>query len=131
MALTGRTGLLALLGIVPVALMPGWASVLGWAAVVLAAVGVDVLLAGSPRGLAIERAPLAAIRLGETVSADLVLANRGRRRVHGVIRDGWQPSAGAEPSGRGVRGQSPAALGQSARTSCRRGRAFSAATTGS
>ena len=98
MSLTGRSGLLALLGIVPVALVPGWASVLGWAAFVLVVLAADLLLAGSPRGLAIERAPLAAIRLGESACADLVLANRGKRAVHAVVRDGWQPSAGAEPA---------------------------------
>ena len=48
MAITGRAALLALVGVVPVALAPGAASVLGWLALVLLVVGVDLALAGSP-----------------------------------------------------------------------------------
>jgi uncharacterized protein (DUF58 family) len=95
MAITGRTALLALLGMVPVALVPGWGALLGWAGLVLVLVAADVALAGSPRRLVVERPPLSSVRLGEAIEAPLVLANRGRRRVHGVVRDAWQPSAGA------------------------------------
>lgn len=95
MAITGRTALLALLGMVPVTLVPGWGALLGWAGLVLVLVAADVALAGSPRRLVVERPPLSSVRLGEAIEAPLVLANRGRRRVHGVLRDAWQPSAGA------------------------------------
>jgi uncharacterized protein (DUF58 family) len=95
MAITGRTALLALLGMVPVVLLPGWGALLGWAGLVLVLVAADVALAGSPRRLVVERPPLSSVRLGEAIEAPLVLANRGRRRVRGVVRDAWQPSAGA------------------------------------
>ena len=95
MTITGRAVLLALLGMVPAALEPGWPTLLGWWALWILAVGVDVLLAGSPRGIAVERAPLPSVRLGELIEAPYVLANHGRRRVRGLVRDGWQPSAGA------------------------------------
>jgi uncharacterized protein (DUF58 family) len=97
-SLTGRTALLALLGLVPIALFPGWGAFLGWAAVVLIAIGVDLLLAGSPRALTVHREPVAAVRLGQPTQAGIVLSNAGKRRVRGLVRDGWQPSAGATPS---------------------------------
>ena len=65
MALTGRAALLALAGVVPVALAPGWATLLGWALLVLLLVAVDVALAGSPRALRLRRESSGAVRLGE------------------------------------------------------------------
>jgi uncharacterized protein (DUF58 family) len=97
-ALTGRAALLALAGLVPVVLWPGIWTIVAWAVVVLVAVGADLLLAGSPRRLRVEREPVPAVRLGEPVQASFVLANPGRRRVRGLVRDGWQPSAAASPS---------------------------------
>ena len=95
MSLSGRTALLTLIGLVPVALFPGWPALLGWAGFVLLAVLVDLLLAGSPRAVTVEREPVAAVRLGQPATAEFVLSNTGRRRVRGLVRDGWQPSAGA------------------------------------
>jgi uncharacterized protein (DUF58 family) len=94
-AITGRAALLAALGVVPLALFPGWPAMLAWAGVVLVGIGLDLLLAGSPRGLTVQRLPVASVRLGERVEAAFVLANTGRRRVRGLVRDAWQPSAGA------------------------------------
>jgi uncharacterized protein (DUF58 family) len=94
MALTGRVALLALAGVVPIVLAPGWPTLLGWALVVVLLVALDLALAGSPRPLLVQREPVATLRLGEDVRAALVLANGGRRRVRGVLRDGWVPSAG-------------------------------------
>jgi uncharacterized protein (DUF58 family) len=97
-SISGRAALLALLGLVPVALFPGWTALLGWAGVVLIGVLADLLLAGSPRTLRVQREPVAAVRLGQPTTATFVLSNTGRRRVHGLVRDGWQPSAGATGS---------------------------------
>ncbi len=94
MALTGRASLLALAGVVPVALAPGWATLLGWALLVLLLVAADVALAGSPRALRLRRESSGAVRLGESATARIVVANDGRRRVRGLLRDGWPPSAG-------------------------------------
>ncbi len=94
MALTGRAVLLALAGIVPVALAPGWATLLGWALLVVVLVVADVLLAGSPRWLRLHREGPASVRLGEDVQVGLLVENGGPRRVRGLLRDGWPPSAG-------------------------------------
>ena len=98
MAITGRAVLLAAAGVLPVALAPGWVTVLGWAAVWLLALGADLALAGSPRAVRVQRDPLPAVRLGEQVPAAVTLTNTGRRRVRGTARDAWQPSAGATPA---------------------------------
>jgi uncharacterized protein (DUF58 family) len=97
-AITGRAPLLVLLGVVPVALWPGWASLLGWLLLVALVVAVDVALAGSPRVLRFERAGAPSVRQGEPVDAELVVTNIGSRRVRGMLRDAWQPSAGAARS---------------------------------
>jgi uncharacterized protein (DUF58 family) len=94
-ALTGRTVLLVLLGAGAVALAPGLATTLAWLAVVAAGVGVDLLLAGSPRALVLERRPSGPVRLGEATEAVLVVTSTGRRHLRGVLRDAWAPSAGA------------------------------------
>jgi uncharacterized protein (DUF58 family) len=95
MAWSGWFVLLVALGILPIVLFddPMW--LLLWV-IIVAAVGViDLLLAGSPRRLALERRLPDRVRLGETVSSELLVTNAGRRRLRGIIRDGWQPSAGA------------------------------------
>jgi len=97
MTITGRTALLALVGVVPVGLAPGGATLLGWLAVVALAVGADLLLAASPRRLQLVREPVPVVRLGEPVEAGLLVTNTGRRRLRGLVRDAWQPSAGAGP----------------------------------
>jgi uncharacterized protein (DUF58 family) len=94
-AITGRAAALTVLGVVPLVLFPGWAALLAWAGVVLAGIAADLLLAGSPRRLTVQREAVGSVRLGEPAEAAFVLANTGRRRVRGVVRDAWQPSAGA------------------------------------
>lgn len=96
MTLTGRAALLALVGVVPIGLAPGWTTLLFWTALVAAVVTADLVIAGSPRGVAVVRDPLPSVRLGEQAVAPLVLVNTGRRRVRGLARDAWQPSAGAQ-----------------------------------
>ncbi|MGW4637823.1 DUF58 domain-containing protein [Sphaerisporangium sp. NPDC004334] len=98
MALTGRAGLIAALGAVVVlfAPRPGYA-VLGLLLVLGALVAVDLLLAGSVRPLSFHRGGERLVRLGESVTVELVVANPGRRRVRGALRDAWPPSAGAAP----------------------------------
>ena len=94
MALTGRAALLALLGAVPVAMgAPWWGVAL---ALLLVAV-VDALLAAPVGGLRLERDGDTACRLGETATVRLRVTNASRRRLRGVLRDAWVPSAGAGP----------------------------------
>jgi uncharacterized protein (DUF58 family) len=95
MAVTGRTALLALIGVVPVALAPGWATLLGWAALVAVAVGIDRFLAARLDRVAVTRESIASVRLGEPTTSSVLLTNAGARTLRGVVRDAWQPSAGA------------------------------------
>ncbi|MGB8500847.1 MAG: DUF58 domain-containing protein, partial [Mycobacterium sp.] len=98
MVVTGRTALLALLCVLPVALS-AWPATLFWFALlaVLGLVAVDVALAASTRALRFARDGDVAARLGQPADAVLVAANGGRRRFKGQIRDAWAPSARAEP----------------------------------
>ncbi|OBJ56765.1 DUF58 domain-containing protein [Mycobacterium sp. 1423905.2] len=98
MILTGRTGLLALLCVLPIALSPWPARAFVILLVALAAaVAVDVVLAASTRGLRYSRSPDSSARLGQSVTAGLMIHNDGRRRFRGQVRDAWPPSARAEP----------------------------------
>lgn len=98
MVLTGRVGLIALLGAVPVVLSPSPAVVFVvlWAALGVA-VGVDVVLAGAPRRLELTRTGATSARLGQPVTAELTVFNPGRSRFRGFVRDAWAPSACAQP----------------------------------
>ncbi|WP_283138473.1 DUF58 domain-containing protein [Rhizohabitans arisaemae] len=98
MALTGRTGLLALLGTIVVlfAPRPGLA-VLVIEGLLLLAVVLDLCLAGSVRALRFTREGERLVRLGDSVTVDLIVANPGRRRVRGLLRDAWPPSAHPAP----------------------------------
>ncbi|GHF23811.1 lipoprotein [Amycolatopsis deserti] len=97
MAITGRAGLLALVGIVVVALgVPSWTGVLAVLGVIALGVVVDLVLAASVRGLVFARSGASAARLGETVEVTLSVTNPGSRPLRGVLRDAWPPSAGVE-----------------------------------
>ncbi|WP_010525238.1 DUF58 domain-containing protein [Nesterenkonia sp. F] len=96
MVLTGRLlGLALALSIVVVA-VPVPATVAVCLALLAVLVVVDLLLAGSPRRIRVDRVPTEAVRLGRTTTATTAVHHQGRRRLHGLLRDGWQPSAGAE-----------------------------------
>jgi uncharacterized protein (DUF58 family) len=95
MALTGRTVLLLLVGLVPTVLWPSATTVRVWWLLTVAAIVVDLLLAVSPRALFVVREPVARVRLGDTATSTLSVTNPTRRRLRGVLRDAWQPSAGA------------------------------------
>ena len=111
MSISGRVPLLLLLGVVAVVLRPQAGTAWLWVLAVLLLVGVDLLLAPSPTLLAVERRPTGSVRLGDPTSTTLVATNGSRRRLRGVVRDAWQPTAGAvhnrhritlDPSGRSV-----------------------------
>ena len=80
-----------------------------WLVAVIAVGALDAALAGSPRALRLERSLPSRVRLGETVASTLYLTNTGRRRVHGVVRDGWQPSAAGRMPDPGAAGARPPA----------------------
>ena len=95
MVVTGRIPLLLLLGLVPVALRPEASTVRLWLLVVAVLAVADVLLAPSVKSLAVSRRPIGTVRLGYDAESVLLVENAGRRRVRGVVRDAWQPTAGA------------------------------------
>lgn len=98
MTLTGRAGLIALICVLPIGLSPWPATTFVVALAGLSlAVGVDVALAASTRRLRFSRTGDTAARLGETVTATLLVENPGSRRFRGQVRDAWAPSARAEP----------------------------------
>jgi len=97
-AVTGRLALLALLGIVPVALVPDLLTVALVSLLLLLAVAVDLALAAPVARLRLSRTGATAVRLGEPAQVRLTVANPSRRRLHGVLRDAWVPSAGASPA---------------------------------
>ncbi|NUT70004.1 DUF58 domain-containing protein [Pseudarthrobacter sp. C4D7] len=96
MAISGRFVAVVLLGLVPVLLLPGWPAILATAAVLLALVGADLLLAASLRQVGTVRAEPENVTLDNVVAAGFTLRNGGTRRLRGTFRDGWQPSAGAQ-----------------------------------
>ncbi len=95
MILTGRSLALLLCGAVPAVLRPEFSTVWAWAGLCVVLVAADAVAAGSPRAITLTRVPSQQVRLGESGSTTLLVSNTGRRRFRGVLRDAWQPSAGA------------------------------------
>lgn len=96
MAITGRVPLLLLLGLVPVVLWPGKGTVWAWTAFVVVLTLLDWLVAPRPETLEVQRQQPGAVRLGTAARSRLVLRNAGQRRIRALIRDAWQPTAGAD-----------------------------------
>lgn len=95
MAVSGWFVALVAFGVVPIVLIGEPLALVGWLALIVALTITELAIAGSPRALVLRRDLPGALRLGETVETRLLLANAGRRRVRGIVRDGWPPSAGA------------------------------------
>lgn len=103
MFLSGRLPILVALGVVPVVLLslagtPAWLAALGWVVLCALLAGVDAVAAPSPRTLELSRDLPRRTRVGEPVAARLRVRNGGSRRIRGLLRDAWQPTAGAPPS---------------------------------
>lgn len=98
MVLTGRTGLVALICVLPIALSPWPATTFVALLIALTVlVVVDIALAASPARLRYVRSPDRSARLGQQVECGLLIRNDGPRSFHGQIRDAWPPSAQAHP----------------------------------
>jgi len=97
-ALSGWFVLLVLAGLVPVIAIGDLAALWAWLAIVVALGAIDLLLAGSPRALRLERSLPPRVRLGEPAASRITLTNAGRRTVRGLARDAWSPSARPLPS---------------------------------
>jgi uncharacterized protein (DUF58 family) len=96
MALSGRFVMLALLGLAPVLLLPGWWTVLAVVLALAALLALELGLAASLRGIDIQRSKPGNVALNSPAVSVLTVRNNGRRRLRATIRDAWQPSAGAQ-----------------------------------
>jgi uncharacterized protein (DUF58 family) len=96
MALSGRFVMLALLGLAPVLLLPGWWTVLAVVLALAALLALELGLAASLRGIDIQRSEPGNVALNSPAISGLTVRNNGRRRLRATIRDAWQPSAGAQ-----------------------------------
>jgi uncharacterized protein (DUF58 family) len=79
-----------------VLLVPVPGTVLLWTLVVVVLCGVDAGLAASPRQVAVSRSVPGSVRLTEQTRSVLTLTNLTSRRLRALVRDAWQPSAGAQ-----------------------------------
>jgi uncharacterized protein (DUF58 family) len=95
MAITGRVPLLLLLGLVAVLARPAGSTAWLWLLVVVLLVGLDLLLAPASGSLTVARRPPGRVRAGHETASTVSVENRGSRRANLLVRDAWQPSAGA------------------------------------
>ncbi|GAB49217.1 DUF58 domain-containing protein [Mobilicoccus pelagius] len=95
MSLTGRAVVLTLLGLLAVPFAPRLLTAVVWLLLVAVIVAADVALAARISDLRLVRVPLDPVHLDEDTATSLVVHHGGRRHARGVLRDAWQPSAGA------------------------------------
>ena len=95
MAITGRAALVALIATIAALALQTVAGLVVVDGLIAAAILADLALAGSVRQLRMGRSGDTRVMLGEVGATSLTIANPGRRAVHGLLRDAWQPSAGA------------------------------------
>ena len=95
MTITGRLPLLLLLGIGLVVVRPSGDTVLLYLVVVALMVALDTVLAAPPGDVTVSREASARGRVGDHLTSTLFLHNTTRRRLRLLVRDAWQPSAGA------------------------------------
>ncbi len=103
MVISGRVPLLLLLGLAPVVLRPAMSTVWLWVLVVLVLSLLDWLLAPLPAALSFVRRPVGTVRMGYPTETLLLVSNTSGRRVRALVRDAWQPTAGASENRHRVR----------------------------
>lgn len=101
MFVTGRVALALAVGVVPLVLagLAGYSAyaALGiWVGLCVVLVVVDVVSAPSPRSVVVTRRVPSRTRLGEPVPVSVAVQNQGSRTLNALIRDAWQPTAGAD-----------------------------------
>ncbi len=93
MQLTIRAFILALLGFIPLVLVPRPGVVLVWAFIWLVCVLIDWLLTPKPKALTLTRNITPhTVRLGEPAVNELVVYNPTQRRMRVDVRDVWAPT---------------------------------------
>ncbi|RPF25863.1 DUF58 domain-containing protein [Georgenia muralis] len=92
---TARAAVVTALGALPAAVWPTTTTVGLWVGLVVLGCAVDTALAASPRAVTVDRSVGTSVRLGEAATSVVTLTSTGSRRLRGVLRDAWPPSAGA------------------------------------
>ncbi len=95
MAISGRVPLLLLLGLVPVVVRPVGSTVWLWLLLVVLLAGLDWLRAPRPDALELVRRPTPTVRMDHPTDTALAVRNVSARGVRALVRDAWQPTAGA------------------------------------
>lgn len=100
MFVTGRLALALAVGVIPLVLSglagyPAYPVLGAWIALCALLVAVDLALSASPRSVTVSRRVPNRARLGEPVPVSVAVHNHGTRTLHALIRDAWQPTAGA------------------------------------
>jgi uncharacterized protein (DUF58 family) len=103
MTVTSRVPVLLLLGLVAVVLRPAMSTTWLWVLTVLALAGLDLALAASPGVVRLDRLPTGRVRVGSDTVSTLAIENTGKDRVSLLVRDAWQPTAGAHDNRHRVR----------------------------
>ena len=104
MFVTGRLAVALAVGVVPLVLAglagyPAYPVLGAWIGLCVLLAAIDIALAASPRMVTVSRRVPTRARLGEQVPVSVAVHNHGSRMLHAVLRDAWQPTAGA-PTGR-------------------------------
>lgn len=100
MFVTGRLAVALTIGVVPLALTgsagyPAYAVLGTWVGLCVLLVSIDIALAASLRSVTISRRIPNRARLGEQAPVSIAIHNHGSRILRALIRDAWQPTAGA------------------------------------
>ncbi len=103
MAISGRVPLLLVLGLVPVVVRPVMSTMWLWLLLVVLLTLADWLVAPAVASMSFDRRPVGSVRLGYPTETLVVASNVSPRRVHALVRDAWQPSAGATDNRHRVR----------------------------
>ena len=100
MFVTGRLAVALAVGLIPLVIAglagyPAYAVLGAWIGLCLLLVATDVALAASPRSVTVSRRLPRRVRIGEPVPVSVAVHNHGTKVLNAVIRDAWQPTAGA------------------------------------
>ena len=100
MFVTGRLAVALAVGLIPLVIAglagyPAYAVLGAWIGLCLLLVAADVALTASPRSVTVSRRLPRRVRIGEPVPVSVAVHNHGTKMLNAVIRDAWQPTAGA------------------------------------
>ncbi|MFJ6531851.1 DUF58 domain-containing protein [Microbacterium sp. NPDC091662] len=100
MFVTGRLAVALAVGVIPLVIAglagyPAYAVLGAWIGLCVLLVALDAALAASPRSVTVSRRVPARVRIGEPVPVSVAVHNHGTKTLHALLRDAWQPTAGA------------------------------------